>query len=188
MFQRFGLLVALCALTLAGSAWAQGQPGEQFQAAIDLHPVFGLSSGIDSLGFGFDVRGGYAMALEGFTLVPEGVLGYTWFGTGIEDVSSGLFRFMGGARAIFEGGGGVIPSAYAHLGFGSLSFTQKVPFGLFAGSYSASTSTAVLDFGGALDFPVAENLLMGGHAGFNVITAGGASTFLNFGAQASYRF
>lgn len=188
MFQRFGLLVALCALTLAGSAWAQGQPGEQFQAAIDLHPVVGLSEGIDNLGFGFDVRGGYAMALEGFTLVPEGVLGYTWFGTGVESVSLGLFRFMGGARAIFEAEG-FIPSAFAHIGYGSFSATSNQKFGMIdLGSRTTSTGVFALDFGGALDFPVAENLLVGGHAGFNLMASDDTASFLSFGAQASYRF
>lgn len=190
MIRRIGVLAALCTVVMAGSAFAQAE-GEGFQAGVDLHPVFGLSEGIDNLGFGFDVRGGYALQLEGLTLVPEGVLGYTWFGTGVDEISMGLFRFMAGARAVFEAGG-VIPSVYGHLGFGSLSTTVEIPtFGFFGGgstSFSDSTTTAVIDLGGALDFPVAENFLVGGHAGFNIVTAEGTLTFLNFGAQASYRF
>lgn len=188
MIKGLRLFVALCTVAMAGSAFAQGKEGEGLQAAVDLHPVFGLSEGIDHLGFGFDVRGGYALQLEGFTLVPEGVLGYTWFGTGVDAVSIGLFRFMGGARAVFEAGG-VIPSAYAHLGYGSVSTTMDMNFGVInLGTVSDSAGAFVMDFGGALDFPVAENFLLGGHAGFNVMSAEGTSTFLNFGAQASYRF
>lgn len=188
--KKLGFLVAVASLLCVTPALAQ-QEGA-IQAAVDLHPVISLSDGAgDGVGFGFDVRGGYALQLEGLTLVPEGVLGYTWFGTGVDEISMGLFRFMAGARAVFEAGG-VIPSVYGHLGFGSLSTTVEIPtFGFFGGgstSFSDSTTTAVIDLGGALDFPVAENFLVGGHAGFNIVTAEGTLTFLNFGAQASYRF
>lgn len=182
-------LVAALAVGFAAPAFAQ-QDGA-FQAAVDLHPVIPLSDGAgEGVGFGFDVRPGYAMKMEGFSLVPEAVIGWNSFATGSDLASASLFRILGGARAVF-GEGQVLPAAYAHVGFGSYSASVEIP-PLFPGmqtvTVDASTSTAIVELGGALDYALNQNFTLGAHAGLNFMTASGAGSYLTLGAQAGYRF
>lgn len=52
----------------------------------------------------------------------------------------------------------------------------------------ASTSTAIVELGGALDYALNQNFTLGAHAGLNFMTASGAGSYLTLGAQAGYRF
>lgn len=182
------IMVAALAVGLAAPAFAQGGA---FQAAVDLHPVISLSGeGHEGVGFGFDVRPGYALKMEGFTLVPEAVIGWNSFGTPTDLSSVSLLRILGGARAIF-GEGQLLPSAFAHIGYGSLSVSVEIP-ALFPGmspiTVEGSEDTAVIELGGALDYALSENLFLGAHAGFNFMTLEDAGSYLSLGVQAGYRF
>lgn len=180
------MLAALVPLfAVQAAAQEEGKP----QVAVDLHPVIGFDEGFDGFGFGFDVRGGYAMPMDGFKLIPEAVIGWNAFGTGVDEVSASLLRFMGGARASF-GDGDILPSVFAHIGYGSLSTTVdfgNLP-GFNMGSVSASTGTGLLDIGAALDFLVTEQLFLGGHLAFNHLLAEGGGSYLTFGLQGTYGF
>lgn len=190
MMKKIGFLAAVLSLLVSASAVAQ-QPEGTLQAAVDLHPVIGLD-GPSGVGFGFDVRGGYGMPMEGFTLVPEAVIGWNSFGGGEDvpgmDVSMSMFRMMAGARAVFEMDK-LFPAAFAHFGYGSVSSTVTTDLPILGKtSMSSSSGTGLFELGGALDYALDENLLLGGHAGMNFMTATGGGSFLNIGATASYRF
>lgn len=191
------LLIAAL-FVVASPALAQSESSDQGHVffAVDVHPLVGLADPISGFGFGFDARVGYSLEMSPtMRILPEGVIGYSWlgssdlgddmFGASI-DVSNGLFRVMGGARALFNPESSMRPSLFAHIGFGS--FSTSVSSTVFGQSISASdsTSTGILDLGGAVDFDLDENLTLGGHVGLNWITAGNAPTFLVFGLQGTY--
>lgn len=74
----------------------------------------------------------------------------------------------------------------------SITETYENPFGGFFGGLaqaqerSESSATAVLDLGGAIDFDVTDNLSLGGHVAFNLVTAYNTPTYMVFGVQGSY--
>lgn len=76
-------------------------------------------------------------------------------------------------------------SASARTASASTSPPEAKAFGIES---SVSRDTALIELGGALDYALDENFLIGGHTGLNFITASGGGTFLTLGAQASYRF
>lgn len=174
----FAALFALSILFAAPAASAQAEAESKFVGSVDLHPIIPFESGF-GLGFGIDLRGGYPLQLDGFTLAPEGVLGWNSFGVD-GPVSVSLLRFAAGARASFELDGGMTPSAFARLGYGSLRSS-------FMG-FSASEGSGLLELGGALDFPVADQITVGGHLGFHHLFAGNGFSYLSLGAQLNFQF
>lgn len=181
------ILVAIFVLGVAAPALAEGG----FRAAVDLHPIIPIDDTGETVGFGLDVRGGYAVTAGGLLLVPELVVGWNSFGTGDSRSSMSMVRVLGGARTVFPvGDGRLMPAAVLHFGYGSLSARMELP-GIVPGMVSvaeASDDTGVIEFGGALDYAALDNLLVGGHAGLNYLTLGEGALYLTLGAQATYRF
>ncbi|MFS8640739.1 MAG: patatin-like phospholipase family protein [Symbiobacteriaceae bacterium] len=129
--------------------------------------------------FGFDLRGTYWAAREGQAIVgPDFLVG--WIGFSDEGpANAGLIRLMGGVRLAFPSRD-VRPSIYGRAGFQGLRHRHWHHLHHWHGPLDFTAALA-LEGGGAIDFAVAPNVTLGGHAGLNLLTSGHA--YLNLGAH-----
>lgn len=174
-------LLCIYALLVAPSAGAQRAARGAFEGAAEMHPSIGFGGGV---GFGFDLRGTYWAAREGQAIVgPDFLVG--WIGFSDEGpANAGLIRLMGGVRLAFPSRD-VRPSIYGRAGFQGLRHRHWHHLHHWHGPLDFTAALA-LEGGGAIDFAVAPNVTLGGHAGLNLLTSGHA--YLNLGAHLAVRF
>jgi|GEM_PF-1284083 len=169
------------ALLAAPSAGAQRPTRGEFEGAAEVHPSIGFGGGV---GIGFDLRGTYWAAREGQAIVgPDFLVG--WIGFSDEGpANAGLIRLMGGVRLAFPSRD-VRPSIFGRAGFQGLRHHHWHHLHPWHGPLDFTAALA-LEGGGAIDFAVASNVTLGGHAGLNLLTSGDA--YLNLGGHLAVRF
>jgi hypothetical protein len=145
---------------------------------------------LSSLGGGFKLRFGDHFRLRnGLDLTPE--VGYAFdhvfpasttnFG-GVGEAEN-MNRIFAGLRVGF--GRRVIPTLYAHIGYGFRSVSTG---GLDNASTIAGSNGLALDTGVAVDFRITRHFYLGPHVEFTYIDVSNAPEWLTFGGHADFVF
>ncbi len=178
---RSSLLVTFTALACAALVTGLSERAAHAQTiGVDLDgltPV-GSSPGYSQTGEAVSVRIGYRLGLPLVSLTPEVGYSYAHLGAATNDPAIDVNRLFVGARLGF--GAIVVPSVYAHVGYGFIGTTN--------GPLNPDNGVAV-DAGVALDLRVIPHLGFGIHGGYATIASSpGSVDWINYGVQADLSF
>ena len=140
----------------------------------------------NTLGSGFKLRFGDNFRYRnGVDLTPEVGFAYDRLfpGSDTNEIGTGqnMERVFGGVRLGF--GRWVIPTAYAHLGYGFQEIATPAGSAIAAG-----TNGLTLDVGAAVEFRIARHLSFGPHAEYVYMNVAGTPQWLAFGAHLDLLF
>lgn len=169
---------ALVALVVVGASARTAQAQTLGVDAEGLTPV-GSSPPYARTGEGAAVRLGYRLGLPLISLTPE--IGYSYVHLGSESGTPAIDvnRLFVGARLGF--GAIIVPSVYAHVGYGFVGTTN--------GPLNPDNGVAV-DAGLALDVRVVPHFGFGIHGGYATVASStpGSVDWINYGVQADLGF
>jgi len=111
-------------------------------------------------GWGFNGRLGYELDLVFAKIVPEVGGGWTTFSPVPDKEGHDVIRGFAGARLRF--GTVIVPSFFAHVGYGRIKTTRALPNDVSAGGLTA-------DAGAALEFTLLPLIDFGLHGGVTVV-------------------
>jgi hypothetical protein len=142
---------------------------------------------LSTLGGGFKIRfGDHFRMRNGLNLMPE--VGYAFdhlFNANDGGVPENMNRIFAGLRVGF--GRRVVPTLYAHLGYGFRSVSDtNGPFDNAA--VITNSNGLALDTGVSVEFRIAQHLSIGPHAEFVYIDVPNAPQWLAFGGHVDFIF
>jgi opacity protein-like surface antigen len=141
---------------------------------------------LSTLGSGFKVRfADHFRMREGLNLAPEVGYAFDHVFAANEGVAENMNRIFAGLRVGF--GRNVVPTLYAHVGYGFRSLSDNNTFGTNASIVKDSNGLA-LDTGVAIEFRIARHLSIGPHAEFVYIDVPNAPQWLAFGGHIDFIF
>jgi Outer membrane protein beta-barrel domain len=173
---------------------AQAAHNGTFDLGIDGDATALMSSNhtqdnLSTLGSGLKIRFGDRFRLRGgIELTPEVGYAFDHVFAANQGIPENMNRIFAGARLGF--GRWVVPTIYAHVGYGFRSVSEN---GTIATDASLSSNGFTFDTGVAVDFRVARHLSIGPHAEYVFIDAPSAGAlsspqWLAFGGHIDFLF
>lgn len=181
-----------CAAVALVPREAQAANYGKFDLGVDgdltalMHPSsYQTNENLSTLGTGFKVRfGDHFGYRNGLVLTPE--VGYAFdhvFPADNGVAAWNMNRVFGGLRVGF--GRFVMPTAYAHVGYGFESVSIS---GLNGAASVPGTNGLTMDVGVAVEFRIAKHLMFGPHAEFVYMDVQGTPQWLAFGGHIDFLF
>jgi hypothetical protein len=179
---RSSALVSLIApLAIASVFLLASRPAHAQVLGVDLEGVtpVGSSPGYSRTGEAFGARLGYRFGLPLVSLTPEVGYSYVHLGSVESAPAIDVNRLFIGARLGF--GSILVPSVYAHFGYGFVGTTN--------GPLNPDNGVTV-DAGLALDLRVIPHFGFGIHGGYATVASStpGSVDWVNYGVQADLSF
>jgi hypothetical protein len=181
-------LAAGCACAALVIAPRDAHAGFDFGLDGDANALLAPSASqnnLSTLGGGLKLRFGDRLRLRGgIVLTPE--VGYAFDHVFPADTGTpeNMNRIFAGLRLGF--GRNVIPTVYAHMGYGFRSVSQNNTVGTNAGI--AGDNGLALDTGVEVEFRIARHLSIGPHAEFVYIDVPNSPQWLTFGGHLDFLF
>jgi len=180
-----------CAAFVAAPRAAHAANTGKFDLGIDgdataLLAPSPVQNNLSTMGSGFKIRfADHFRTRNAVNLAPEVGYAFDHVFAANSGVPENMNRIFAGLRLGF--GVNVVPTLYAHVGYGFRSVSATTPAGTTTAGIVGDSGLAV-DTGVAVEFRVAEHLSLGPHAEFVYIDVPNAPQWLAFGGHLDFIF